>query len=304
MTEARGTGAASAWATGGGRGESGWRVQWRRMPRVRRWLTGAGAGVVAACLLIAVLAPVLFWERALAMRTEALLRGPSWDHPLGTDQFGRDLLSRVLVGARPSMLVAFGAVGLATLLGATVGVAVGYAGGVADHLVLRVADVLFAFPGLLLAMAVMAVMGPSLGNLTAVLGLVYTPQFVRVARAAALTVRSEQYVEAARALGASELRILARHVAPNAMPPILVQVSLSLSLAVLSESAVSFLGLGVQPPVPSWGNMLSEGRRFMEVAPWNAVAPGVAMAVVVLGFNLLGDGLQELFDPRGRREVV
>ena len=238
------------------------------------------------------------------MRTEALLRGPSWDHPLGTDQFGRDLLSRVLVGARPSMLVAFGAVGLATLLGATVGVAVGYAGGVADHLVLRVADVLFAFPGLLLAMAVMAVMGPSLGNLTAVLGLVYTPQFVRVARAAALTVRSEQYVEAARALGASELRILARHVAPNAMPPILVQVSLSLSLAVLSESAVSFLGLGVQPPVPSWGNMLSEGRRFMEVAPWNAVAPGVAMAVVVLGFNLLGDGLQELFDPRGRREVV
>lgn len=296
--------ARATWEAGGVRGEGVWRARWRRMPRERRWLTLAGAGVVAACLCVALLAPPLLLDRALAMRTQALLQGPSWDHPLGTDQFGRDLLSRLLVGARPSVLVAFGAVGLATLLGTTVGVAVGYAGGVADHLVLRVADVLFAFPGLLLAMAVMAVLGPSLGNLVAVLGLVYTPQFVRVARAAALTVRAEQYVEAARALGASGLRVLVRHVAPNAMAPVLVQVSLGLSLAVLSESALSFLGLGIQPPVPSWGNMLSEGRQFMEIAPWNAIAPGLAIAVVVLGFNLLGDGLQELLDPRLRTERV
>lgn len=262
----------------------------------------AGGTVVGVCLCVAALAPALLLDRALAMRTDALLKGPSWDHPLGTDQFGRDLLSRVLVGARPSVLVAFGAVGLAALAGTTVGLAVGYAGGTADHVVLRLADVLFAFPGLLLAMAVMAILGPSLANLVVVLGVVYTPQFVRVARAAALTVRNEQYVEAARAMGAGSLRVLVRHVAPNAMAPVLVQVSLGLSLAVLSESALSFLGLGIQPPVPSWGNMLSEGRQFMEIAPWNAIAPGVAIAAVVLGFNLLGDGLQELLDPRMRPE--
>ncbi len=274
------------------------------MPRARRWLTALGAGVVAGSVGVAALGPPLLLERALSMRTDALLQGPSWEHPLGTDQFGRDLLSRLVVGARPSVLVAFGSVGLATLVGSTLGVAVGYAGGSADQLVLRAADVLFAFPGLLLAMAVMAVVGPSLGNLVAVLGLVYTPQFMRVARAAALSVRNEQYVEAARALGAGNLRVLTRHVAPNAMAPVLVQVSLGLSLAVLSESALSFLGLGIQPPVPSWGNMLSEGRQFMEIAPWNAIAPGLAIAVVVLGFNLLGDGLQELLDPRVRPEMV
>lgn len=261
-----------------------------------------GGAVVLTAVVVAAVGPALWMESALVMRTERLLEGPSWRHPLGTDQFGRDLLSRLLVGARPSVVVAFGAVGCATLAGTTVGVVVGSVGGLADQVAMRAADVLFAFPGLLLAMAVMAVVGPSLRNLVLVLGLVYTPQFMRVARASALAVRREQYVEAAEALGASRWRIVARHVAPNAMAPVLVQISLGLSLAVLAESALSFLGLGIQPPVPSWGNMLSEGRQFMEIAPWNAIAPGLAIALVVLGFNLLGDGLQELLDPRMRPE--
>ncbi len=289
-------------AAASGEARREWQVRWKRMPRERRWLTVGGGAVVLVAMAVAAVAPPLWMEAALVIRTDAILQGPSWRHPLGTDQFGRDVFIRLLVGTRPSVVVAFGAVGCATVVGTTLGVLVGTLGGRADHVAMRVADVLFAFPGLLLAMAVMAVVGPSLTNLVLVLGLVYTPQFMRVARASALAVRGEQYVEAAEAMGASRWRVVARHVAPNAMAPVVVQISVGLSLAVLSESALSFLGLGIQPPVPSWGNMLSEGRQFMEIAPWNAVAPGLAIAVVVLGFNLLGDGLQELLDPRLRAE--
>ncbi len=189
---------------------------------------------------------------------------------------------------------------LALAVGTTVGLLSGYYGRWLDAVTMRTMDVLFAFPAILLAIAIMAVVGPSLPNLILAIGIVYTPQFARVARAATLSIKHLEFMEAARALGAGPVRIFLAYVVPNVMAPIIVQVSVSLSLVILSESALSFLGLGTQPPTPSWGNMLSEGRQFMEIAPWNAIFPGAAIMVVVLGFNLLGDGLRDVFDPRLR----
>jgi peptide/nickel transport system permease protein len=165
---------------------------------------------------------------------------------------------------------------------------------------MRVMDILFAFPAILLAIAIMAVVGPSVPNLILAIGIVYTPQFARIARAATLAITHLEFMESARAIGAGPTRVFARYVLPNVMAPLIVQISVSLSLAILSESALSFLGLGTQPPTPSWGNMLSEGRQFMEIAPWNAIFPGMAIMIIVLGFNLLGDGLRDLLDPRLR----
>jgi peptide/nickel transport system permease protein len=189
---------------------------------------------------------------------------------------------------------------LAVALGTSIGLGAGFYGGRTDSITMRAMDVIFAFPAILLAIAIMAVLGTTLFNLVIAIGIVYTPQFARVARAAALSVRGLEFVDAARALGLSNPRIVRRHVIPNVLAPVTVQVSLSLSLAILSESALSFLGLGTQPPTPSWGNMLSEGRQLLELAPWNAIFPGLAIMLVVLGFNLLGDGLRDLFDPRLR----
>jgi peptide/nickel transport system permease protein len=204
------------------------------------------------------------------------------------------------MGSRISLVVAFLSVLIALVLGTSVGLTAGFYGGWWDGVSMRAMDVVFAFPAILLAIAIMAVLGTSLLNLVIAIGIVYTPQFARVARAAALTIRSQEFVDAARALGGGNVRILWHHIAPNVLAPITVQVSLSLSLAILSESALSFLGLGTQPPTPSWGNMLSEGRQLLELAPWNAIFPGLAIMVVVLGFNLLGDGLRDLLDPRLR----
>ncbi|MDR7540397.1 MAG: ABC transporter permease [Armatimonadota bacterium] len=273
--------------------------QWARR-LLRNRVTPVGLIIVAAAVVTAVAAPVLVPYDPMAMRTQAILQGPSRAHVLGTDQFGRDILSRIIIGARVSLLVAVLSVAVALALGTTVGLLSGYLGRWVDGLAMRLMDILFAFPAILLAIAIMAVAGTSMRNLILAIGVVYTPQFARVARAATLTVKNLEFVEAAQALGAGAGRVLARHLLPNVMPAIIVQVSLSLSLAILSESALSFLGLGTQPPTPSWGNMLSEGRQFMEIAPWNAVFPGAAIMLVVLGFNLLGDGLRDLLDPRLR----
>lgn len=256
--------------------------------------------VILATVCAAAAAERLAPHDPLLIRTEVMLRPPSPAHVLGTDQFGRDILSRILVGARSSLLVAFSSVALAGSAGMLIGVVSGYRGGWLDGISMRAMDVIFAFPAILLAIAIMAVMGTSLSNLILAIGVVYTPQFARVARAAVLSIKHIEFVEAARAMGAGASRIMARHLLPNILPPVIVQISLSLSLAILSESALSFLGLGTQPPTPSWGNMLSEGRQFMEIAPWNAVFPGAAIMVAVLGFNLLGDGLRDILDPRLR----
>ncbi len=275
------------------------RVSWPRR-LIRNGVASIGLAIVLATLGLALAAPLLIPADPMAIRTSVMLQPPSRLYWLGTDQFGRDILSRLLIGARTSMVVAFGSVALALGVGTTIGLLGGFWGGRVDGVAMRIMDILFAFPAILLAIAIMAVVGPSVPNLILAIGIVYTPQFARISRAATLSIKHLEFMEAARAIGASTARVVARYLVPNVLAPIVVQVSVSLSLAILSESALSFLGLGTQPPTPSWGNMLSEGRQFMEIAPWNAIFPGMAIMVVVLGFNLLGDGLHDVLDPRLR----
>ena len=228
------------------------------------------------------------------------LQSPSWAHPFGTDDLGRDILSRVILGASVSLRVGFLAVGFALVAGTLIGLLAGYYGKWVDDVLMRFMDMLFAFPAVLLAIAVLAVRGPGSGNTALAIGIVYTPIFARVTRASVLGVREEVYVRASRSVGASDWRILTRHILPNAAPPIIVQTSISLAFAVLAEAALSFLGLGTQPPNPSWGLMLAEGRGYIELAWWLAFFPGMAIFLTVLCFNLLGDGLRDALDPRQR----
>ena len=226
--------------------------------------------------------------------------GPSAEFPLGTDALGRDLLSRILVGARLSMRVAVLAVALATVAGGALGLVSGYLGGLVDLVIGRIVDVFFAFPAILLALGIVAALGPDPNNVILAIGVVYTPIFARVVRGPVLALRAREFVEAARALGATRARILLRHILPNLVSTLVVQVSLALSWAVLTEGALSFLGLSAQPPAPSWGVMLSEGRQYLEFATHLALFPGIAIMIAVLGFNLLGDGLRDALDPRRR----
>jgi peptide/nickel transport system permease protein len=229
------------------------------------------------------------------------LVAPNSTYPLGTDELGRDVFSRLLFGARISIQVALISVTIGVLIGGTLGMLAAYYGGAADMLIMRFADILFAFPSLLLAIAVLAVLGPSLANVMVAIGIIFIPIFVRVTRAAGLVIVQEQYVEASKASGAGPVQIMLRHVLPNAMAPLLIQITLAISYAILSEASLSFLGLGAQPPEPSWGSMLSTGRGFMTFAPWTAFGPGMAIFIAVLGFNILGDGLRDVLDPRMKR---
>ncbi|HEU4798346.1 MAG TPA: ABC transporter permease [bacterium] len=258
-------------------------------------------GVIAAA---ATMAPRLAPYPVTEMHALERFAPPGGKYLLGTDFFGRDLLSRVLFGYRTSLLVAVMSVGFALVCGSALGVSAGYAGGALDTTLMRAMDILFAFPVLLLAITIVVVLGA--GTLTTVLaiGIVYVPIFARIARAPTLVVREHAYVEAARALGQRPLRIVARHVLPNVSTPIFVQATINLATAILFESALSFLGLGTQPPYPSLGLMVSEGRNYIELSPWPTVFPGLAIVLAVLGFNLVGDALQEILDPRLRRTWV
>ena len=267
---------------------------------VRTPVAVAGAVIVGAYLFAAVTAPALAPHDPLSMASQSLLAPPGGLYPFGTDQFGRDLLSRLLYGTRVSLVVSIASVVLALAAGGSVGVVSGHYGGRIDGTLMRVMDVIFAFPAVLLAIAIMAAAGTAVWTVIVAIGVVYTPQFARISRASVLATRTLEYVEAAGALGARTRRVLLRHILPNISAPLIVQTSLSLSLAILTESALSFLGLGTQPPTPSWGNMLADSRRFMATAPWTAVFPGATIAMIVLGFNLLGDGLRDLLDPRLR----
>jgi peptide/nickel transport system permease protein len=282
----------------GPRLRAGWRWWARRF--IANRVAPIGLVIILVSVMIAIAAPAIVPYDIRRMSPPDSLSPPTRAYLFGTDEFGRDVFSRVLVGSRVSLVVAFLSVSVAVAAGTSIGLAAGFYGGWWDAVSMRAMDIVFAFPAILLAIAIMAVLGTSLFNLVIAIGIVYTPQFARVARAAALGVRGLEFVDAARALGLGNTRIVWRHIIPNVLAPVTVQISLSLSLAILSESALSFLGLGTQPPTPSWGNMLSEGRQFLELAPWNAVFPGLAIMVVVLGFNLLGDGLRDLLDPRLR----
>ncbi|MCJ8505865.1 ABC transporter permease [Kocuria flava] len=263
-------------------------------------VTAAGLAVLVVVVLLAVLGRWIAPYGANDIDVVNALQPPSGAHLFGTDELGRDVFSRVVLSARISLTVGLVAVGLALVVGVGLGLVAGFFGGWLDTVVMRSADVLFAFPILLLAMAIVAVLGPGLGTAMIAIGVVYTPVFARITRASTLAVREELYVKASRAVGASDGLILRRHVLPNIMGPVTVQTSLSLAFAILSEAALSFLGLGVQPPEPSWGRMLYDAQAFIYDAWWMSVFPGLAIFLTVLAFNLVGDGMRDVLDPRQR----
>jgi peptide/nickel transport system permease protein len=269
---------------------------WRRLLRDPRALLGFG--LVAFALLGALLAPLLPLPGPEAPDFLATLAPPGGTHPLGTDDLGRDTLSRILAGARVSLLVGLASVGAALLLGGTIGLLAGFLGGWVDVVLMRLMDVLLAFPGILLALGITAALGASLSNTVIAIAAVNLPVLARVARGQAMALRGLDYVRAQQALGFGPMTILWRAVLPNALSPILVQASVLLASSIITESYLSFLGLGVQPPVPSWGNMLRDAIGFLDQAPWLAWFPGLAIFLTVLGFNLLGDGIRDRLDPR------
>jgi len=260
-----------------------------------------GLGIVVLYIAVALSADYLPLRNPLQIVGSARMAGPSWSLPLGADTFGRDLLSRIVFGAQLSLRVAVVSVAAALVAGSVLGLVAGYAGGWIDQAIMRSMDVLFAFPAVLLALGIVAALGPSANNVIIAIAVVYTPIFARVVRGPVLAIKEREFVEAARALGARASRILALHVLPNLLSVLIVQTSIALSWAVLTEASLSFLGLSAQPPAPSWGVMLNEGRQNLELAPHLAIFPGLAIMLAVLGFNLLGDGLRDVLDPRLRR---
>ncbi|ELK47789.1 ABC transporter permease [Halobacillus sp. BAB-2008] len=261
-----------------------------------------GLGMTLLFAVMAVAAPLIAPYDPYEMMTDAILEGPSMAHLLGTDQFGRDILSRIIYGTRISLQVGIISVGLSFVCGTIIGVVAAYYGRWVDHVLSRLTDVMFAFPDILLALVIMAILGPSLTNLMIAVGIVYTPIFARIARGSVLSIKNSLYIEAARSMGVSNMKIMWKHILPNSVAPLIVQVTLSFAFAILAEAALSFLGLGVSPDTPSWGIMLSEGKSWMETAWWTAVFPGIAITLAVFSFNTMGDGLRDALDPRLKNE--
>src|SRR5919106_2420571 len=262
-----------------------------------------GAAIVLVAVLAAVAGPWLVPFDPAAQELALRLEGPTGLHWFGLDELGRDIFARVLAGARISLLVGLVVVGVSASIGIVLGSIAGYFGGRIDEGISRVMDILLAFPGLLLAIAMVAVLGPSLTNVILALSLIGWVGYARLVRGQVLRAREFEYVQAARALGATTPRILARHIVPTALPAVTVQATLGMGGAILAEASLSFLGLGVQPPTPSWGTMLSYGKAHLLEAPHLTIFPGIAIAVLVLGFNFLGDGLRDALDPATRRET-
>jgi peptide/nickel transport system permease protein len=266
-----------------------------------RYPIGVLGGVIVALVVLLALFADVITPYDPAWHVDERLTPPTSDYVLGLDEFGRDVYSRVIYGARISLYVGIvSVVCIALPIGVTLGVVAGYFRGWVDNLVSRLVDVMFGFPSLILAIVIMGILGPSLTNAMVAIGIVYAPTFARIARGSTLAVANLDYVMASRTIGARPGRIILRHVLPNIAAPLIVQTTLALSTAILAEAALSFLGLGTQPPTPSWGTMLGTGRRYMELAPWVAIYPGLAIMIAVLGFNLAGDGLRDALDPRLR----
>ncbi|MGE5511841.1 MAG: ABC transporter permease [Bacteroidota bacterium] len=271
---------------------------WRRLKQRKSAMFGLF--VIIALILIAALAPLLAPYDPTHQSWTAVRKAPSWAHWFGTDESGRDLLSRVVYGARASLLAGVVSVSIALIAGIPIGLLAGYRGGWIDALISRITDAMLACPNLILAIALAAFLGPSLTNAMIAIGVTATPVFVRLTRGQVLSVKVEDYVEAARAVGNPAWRIAMRHILPNIMPALLVQATLAIAAAIIAEASLSFLGLGQQPPAPSWGSMLNTAQRFLTSAPWMAVWPGLAIFLSVLSFNLLGDGLRDALDPKER----
>ena len=281
----------------------------KRLPRtlrlaVRNRLTTTGLSVVFLLVLIALLAPLIvpFPQDTIATHIEDRFQSPSPQHLFGTDELGRDVFSRILCGSRISLQVGVIAIGLALTIGVPLGVVAGYAGGMLDELIMRITDVFLSFPPLLLAMAISSLLGPNLTNAMIAIAIAWWPWYTRLLRSEAISVRERDYVQAARAMGASPGRIVFRHILPNCLTPVIVQSSMDFGSIILTSAALSFLGLGAQPPTPEWGLMVSTGRTYFLTNWWIVTFPGLAIFTAVLSFNLMGDGLRETLDPKMRRK--
>jgi len=272
------------------------RKTWKRL--LRRGGALFGLSVVLFFIALALLAPWLAPYDPLATSWSAVRAAPEAAHPFGSDELGRDVLSRIIWGARASLLAGVVSVSISLALGVPIGMAAGYLGRWVDALISRITDAMLACPFLILAIALAAFLGPSLTNAMIAIGISATPIFIRLTRAQVISAKAEDYVEAARALGNPHLRIALRHIFPNIVAPLIVQATLAIAAAVIAEASLSFLGLGQQPPAPSWGSMLNTARNYVDQAPWMAIWPGVSIFLLVLSFNLLGDGLRDALDPR------
>lgn len=275
-----------------------WRWVLGRIWRVR--LAPVSLTIVLIAIFMAIFAGVIAPDSPTHAELGDVLLSPSRHHLMGTDDLGRDVLSRIIYGTRASLSAGVVATGIGLAIGATLGLLSGFFLGPIDTILMRVMDALLAFPGLILALAITAALGPSLINAMIAIGVVSVPRFARLARGQVLTLNDADYVTAARSVGARNMRILFRHIGPNMLTPIIIQISLSVAFAILTEASLSFLGLGVQPPTPSWGFMLNQGRDYISQAPWLAIFPGVTIFLVVMAFNLLGDAVRDALDPRLR----
>lgn len=271
---------------------------WKRLRKNK--LAMLGLGIVIVLILIAIFASFIAPYNPIERLKEESSLSPSRVHLFGTDLLGRDIFSRVIYGSRISIVVGVVAVGISVVIGLFLGALSGYFGNIPDAFIMRIADIFFAFPYILGAIAIMTVLGPGIVNIFIAIGILGWASFARILRGSILSIKNKEYIEAAKALGASNYRIITKHIFPNAFAPIIVYATMNIGTAIIVEAALSFLGLGVQPPTPAWGKMLSESLNYIDIAPWMMLFPGLAIVITVLGFVLLGDGLRDAFDPRLR----
>ena len=269
---------------------------WKRLKRNK--LALVGLSIVILLILIAILAPIISpYDPNIRIKEDSSL-GPSRVHLFGTDLLGRDIFSRVIYGSRISIEVGIIAVGISVIIGLILGALSGYFGNIPDTVIMRIADIFFAFPYILGAIAIMTVLGPGIVNIFIAIGILGWASFARIFRGSILSIKNKEYIEAARALGASNYRIITKHIFPNSFAPIIVYATMNVGTAIIVEAALSFLGIGVQPPTPAWGKMLADSLEYIDTAPWMMLFPGLAILITVLGFVMLGDGLRDAFDPR------
>lgn len=277
---------------------SQWREVWRMLKKNKMALVGLG--ILVILVLLALFADVIADYDTVVIKQNLAnrLKGPSAEHWLGTDEFGRDIFARLVHGARVSLKVGIIAVGISIILGGILGALAGFYGGRIDNTIMRIMDVFLAVPSILLAIAIVSALGPSIINLMVAISISSVPRYARIVRASVLSIRDQEFVEAARAIGANNARIIFRHIIPNSLAPVIVQGTLGVASAILSTAGLSFIGLGIQPPAPEWGSMLSGGRQYLRYAWWVTTFPGVAIMITILSLNLLGDGLRDALDPR------
>ncbi|MCG8479966.1 MAG: ABC transporter permease [Spirochaetales bacterium] len=283
----------------GRRSRTQWAEVWRRLRR--NWMAMIGLGIIVLIALTAIFADVIAPYDFREQNLRLVANPPSREHLLGTDDLGRDILSRIIHGARVSLQVGFVAVSISLVVGGTLGALAGYYGGNLDNVVMRFMDVLLAIPSILLAIAIVSAFGGGLLNVMIAVGIATIPVYARIVKASVMSIKEQEFIEAARAIGATDLRIILKHILPNSMAPIIVQGTLGVAIAILSAAGLSFIGLGIEPPTPEWGAMLSSGRHLIRRAPHVATFPGLAIVITIFALNLLGDGLRDALDPRRKR---